>query len=41
MKNVSIILSVGEKDEMSISNITTEFNYKHMMEFDALYRRTV
>ena len=36
-----IILSVGEKDEMSISHVATliarEFNYEHMMEFDASY----
>jgi GDP-L-fucose synthase len=36
-----IILSVGEKDEMSISQVATliarEFNYEHMMEFDAFY----
>jgi GDP-L-fucose synthase len=36
-----IILSVGEKNEMSISNVATliarEFNYEHMMDFDASY----
>ena len=36
-----IILSVGEKDEMSIFNVATliarEFNYEHMIEFDTSY----
>jgi GDP-L-fucose synthase len=37
----SVILSVGEKDEMSIKDVATliakEFKYEHMMEFDTGY----
>ena len=37
----SLILSVGEKNEVSIKNVATEiaksFNYEHMMEFDKRY----
>lgn len=37
----SLILSVGEKNEVSIKNVATEiaksFNYEHMIEFDKTY----
>ena len=37
----SLILSVGEKNEVSIKNVATEiaksFNYEHMIEFDTRY----
>ena len=40
-ENDSVILSVGEKDEMSIKDVATliakEFKYEHMMEFDTGY----
>ena len=40
-KKETLILSVGEKNEVSIKKVATEiaksFNYEHMMEFDTRY----